>query len=114
MDARMKRCFPATKNSHEDLANWSSGQTYDSRQLIFIFDHHSCDSKICLSEGRGQDPVTIYFLGKDFNSVEIKYIEVETYHYALVILVRKFHPYFHAHDITFLTNQPLKHFLQKN
>lgn len=31
----------------------------------------------------------------------------------LVISARKFHPYFHVYDITILTNQPLKHFLQK-
>lgn len=58
-----------------------------------------------------QSPV--YFVSKFFNATKLKYIEIEKYLYALVIIARKLRPYFHAHSITFLTNKSLKHFLMK-
>lgn len=43
----------------------------------------------------------------------MNYLEVEKYLYTLDVFTRKLHSYFHEHKITVLTNQPLKHFLQK-
>lgn len=34
------------------------------------------------------------------------------YLYVLIVSARTLHPYFHAHIVTILTNQALKHFLQ--
>lgn len=46
----------------------------------------------------------VYYVGKVFTKVEMNYLVVEKYLYDLIILVRKFHPYNLAHDITILIN----------
>lgn len=56
--------------------------------------------------------VLVYFVSKVLNQVEMKYLEIEKYLYALIFSTRKLCPYFDAHNVTILTNQPLKHFLQ--
>lgn len=59
-------------------------------------------------ENRAQVPV--YFASKLFNQVKMKYLEIENYLYTLIISGRNLRPYFHVHDVTILTNQPLKQF----
>lgn len=42
------------------------------------------------------------------------YLEVENYLYALVRSARKLRSYCHEHELTVLTHQPIKQFLQKS
>lgn len=44
----------------------------------------------------------------------MKYLEIEKYEYALIVSSRKLRPYFNAHNVIVLTNQPLKYFLQNS
>lgn len=57
--------------------------------------------------------VPVYFVSNVLTLLKMKYVEIEKYLYALIILASKLSPYFYAHSITVLTNHPLKHFSQK-
>lgn len=48
-----------------------------------------------------------------FPQLKIQNLEIEKYLNVLVVSTGKLRPYFHAHEITDLTDQPLKNFLQK-
>lgn len=61
---------------------------------------------------KGQVPM--YYVSKVLAKTEMNYMEVGKYLYTLVISARKLRIYFHEHEITVLTNQSLKHFLQKH
>ena len=62
-------------------------------------------------EGGAQIPV--YFVSKVLSPAEINYINIEKFFYALVYAARKLRPYFHAHEVTVLTDQPLKHLVHR-
>ena len=50
----------------------------------------------------------VYFVSKAFWGVEERYSRMEKLAFALVTAARKLKPYFQAHTIIVLTNQPLK------
>lgn len=52
--------------------------------------------------------VPVNYVFNILTNTEMNYLEVEKYLTALVVFTRKFHPYFDEHEITVLTNQPLK------
>ena len=55
----------------------------------------------------------IYYVSKVLLDPETHYPLVEKLALALVMALRKLRPYFQAHSITILTNQPLRQILQK-
>ena len=57
-------------------------------------------------EGGLQRPV--YFISRAFQGAEERYPKMEKLAFALVTVARKLKPYFQAHTIIVLTNQPLK------
>ena len=57
-------------------------------------------------EGGSQRPV--YFISRAFRGAEERYPRMEKLAFALVTAVRKLKPYFQAHTIIVLTDQPLK------
>ncbi|GAV91531.1 rve domain-containing protein/RVT_3 domain-containing protein [Cephalotus follicularis] len=62
-------------------------------------------------EDKVQRPV--YYVSKALNDAEWRYPEVEKFAYALIISARKLRPYFQAHTIKVLTDQPLRQVLAK-
>ena len=58
------------------------------------------------NDGRSQRPV--YFVSRAFQGAEERYPRMEKLALALVTAARKLKPYFQAHVIIVLTNQPLK------
>ncbi|GFS37177.1 hypothetical protein Acr_00g0050430 [Actinidia rufa] len=62
-------------------------------------------------EDRVQRP--IYYVSKVLIGVEARYPKIEKLAYALMIAARKLRHYFQAHPIIVLTDQPLKHILQR-
>ncbi|XP_077249113.1 uncharacterized protein LOC143888546 [Tasmannia lanceolata] len=62
-------------------------------------------------EHRQQKP--IYYVSKVLHDVEIRYQRVEKLAYALVMAARKLRPYFQAHTIKVLTDQPLRQVLHR-
>ena len=57
-------------------------------------------------EGGSQRPV--YFISRAFRGAEERYPRMENLAFALITAARKLKPYFHAHTIVVLTDQPLK------
>ncbi|XP_021748588.1 uncharacterized protein LOC110714389 [Chenopodium quinoa] len=57
--------------------------------------------------------LSIYFVSHVLNAAERRYSLVEKIAYAVVVAARKLRPYFDAHAIDILTNQPLEKSLQK-
>ncbi|KAL6130400.1 hypothetical protein ACLB2K_068779 [Fragaria x ananassa] len=56
----------------------------------------------------------IYYVSKRFADAESRYLEIKKLALALVTLARKLKPYFQAHTIMVMTNQPLKQMLWKH
>ena len=57
-------------------------------------------------EGGSQRPV--YFISRAFQGAEERYPRMEKLAFALITAARKLKPYFQAHTIIILTDQPLK------
>ncbi|XP_008219638.1 PREDICTED: uncharacterized protein LOC103319819 [Prunus mume] len=55
----------------------------------------------------------IFYVSKALQSAELRYPPLEQLALALVVSARRLRPYFQAHEITVLTNQPLRQVLQK-
>ena len=54
-----------------------------------------------------------YYVSKVLLEAETRYLWVKKLAYPLIIAVRKFCPYFQAHPFIVLTDQPIKHILQR-
>ncbi|KAL6219915.1 hypothetical protein ACLB2K_007673 [Fragaria x ananassa] len=65
---------------------------------------------ICEEEKREE---AIYYISKGFTEAESRYLEIEKLALALVTSARELRPYFQAHSIKVMTNQPLKQVLWK-
>lgn len=66
-----------------------------------------------LVKGEAKVQVSIYYVSNVLLKVEINYLEIGKYLCTLVVSITKFCLYFHVYDSIVLTNQTLKHFLQK-
>ena len=62
---------------------------------------------------RERKHLPIYYLSKTLQGAEKKYAEIEKFDLALINASRRLRPYFQAHSITVLTDQPLKQVLAK-
>ncbi|XP_022853600.1 uncharacterized protein LOC111375040 [Olea europaea var. sylvestris] len=60
---------------------------------------------------RAQQP--IYYVSKVLLDAETRYTLADQLAFALIVAARKLRQYFQSHPIVVLTNQPLKHILQK-
>ena len=52
-------------------------------------------------------------MSRSLSKAEKNYNQMEKLAFALVVVVRKLHPYFQAHSVTVLTNLPLRQFMQR-
>lgn len=50
----------------------------------------------------------VYYVSKALVNIETHYSQVDQMALAMHIATKKLHPYFHAHQVTILTNQPLR------
>ncbi|XP_077226215.1 uncharacterized protein LOC143859383 [Tasmannia lanceolata] len=55
----------------------------------------------------------VYYVSKTLHDAEVRYLNIEKFALAVVSAARKLRPYFQAHRIILLTDQPLKRILQK-
>ncbi|XP_077242376.1 uncharacterized protein LOC143882870 [Tasmannia lanceolata] len=67
---------------------------------------------VIVREERSQQK-PVYYVSKALHDAEIRYQRVEKLAYALVMAARKLRPYFQAHTIKVLTDQPLRQVLHK-
>ena len=68
-------------------------------------------SVLVREEDRRQRPV--YYASKLLTRAEVQYSPMEKLAFTLIISARKLRPYFQAHTIIVLTNQPLRQVLSK-
>ncbi|KAI5344677.1 hypothetical protein L3X38_012554 [Prunus dulcis] len=55
----------------------------------------------------------VHYVSKALQDAEVRYPDIEKLAFALVVSARRLRPYFQAHTIHVLTNQPLRQVLQK-
>ncbi|XP_052195975.1 uncharacterized protein LOC127803624 [Diospyros lotus] len=73
--------------------------------------NEAVSSVLIREENRIQRPV--YYASKRLSGAEVRYLPMEKLAFALITSARKLRPYFQAHTIIVLTNQPLKQVLSK-
>ncbi|XP_022888952.1 uncharacterized protein LOC111404368 [Olea europaea var. sylvestris] len=84
----------------------------DDTLLLYLAVSQNAVSGVLVKErGRVQQP--IYYVSKVLLDAETRYTLAEQLALALVVAIRKLRPYFQSHPIVVLTNQPLRHILQK-
>ena len=74
--------------------------------LYIAVSQAAVNAALVREEGGSQRP--IYFISKAFRGAEERYPRMEKLAFALITAARKLKPYFQAHTIVVLTNQPLK------
>ena len=80
--------------------------------LIYLAVSDYSTSSVLVKEEDGvQRPV--YYTSRSFTGAEVRYPIAEKWAMALVVAARKLRPYFQAHKIVVVTNQPLRQILHK-
>ena len=74
--------------------------------LYIAISQAAVSAALVRDEGGSQRPV--YFISRAFRGAEERYPRMEKLAFALVTAARKLKPYFQAHTIIVLTDQPLK------
>jgi len=62
---------------------------------------------------RNKEQILVFYVSHALTRVELNYRFIEKFAYALVLSSSKLSPYFEAHKVILLTDQPLKVVLQK-
>ncbi|XP_019190616.1 PREDICTED: uncharacterized protein LOC109185074 [Ipomoea nil] len=88
----------------------STPQVGEPLFLYLAASQKAVSSVLVREEERAQHPV--YYVSRSLKAVETRYTALEKIVYALVIAVRKLAPYFQAHTVRVLTDQPLGSVLQ--
>ena len=84
----------------------SSSMLGEKLYLYIAISQAAVSAALVRDEGGSQRPV--YFISRAFRGAEERYPRIEKLAFALVTVVRKLKPYFQAHTIIVLTDQPLK------
>ena len=84
----------------------SSSKPGEELYLYITVSQATVSVALVREEGGSQQP--IYFISRAFWGKEERYPRIEKLAFALVMAARKLKPYFQAHTILVLTDQPLK------
>ena len=84
----------------------SSSMPGEELYLYIAVSQAVVSAAIVRDEGGSQRPV--YFISRAFQGAEERYPRMEKLAFALITAARKLKPYFQAHTIVVLTDQPLK------
>ncbi|XP_019194841.1 PREDICTED: uncharacterized protein LOC109188642 [Ipomoea nil] len=105
------------QQSFEELKQYLSTppvlSTPQAAEPLFLYlatSSKAVSSVLVREEERVQHPV--YYVNRSLKAAESRYTALEKIVYALVITVRKLAPYFQAHTVRVLTDQPLGSVLQ--
>ncbi|CAL9031199.1 unnamed protein product [Prunus brigantina] len=102
----------------DDLKNYMSRAPLLSTPLpgetliIYLSVSASALSSVLIRRPNGIE-LPIFYMSHALQDAEQRYPQLEQLAYALVLSARKLRPYFQAHSINVLTNQPLRQVLQK-
>ena len=84
----------------------SSSMLGEKLYLYIAISQAAVSAALVKEEGGSQR--LVYFISRVFRGAEERYPRIEKLAFALVTVVRKLKPYFQAHTIIVLTDQPLK------
>ncbi|CAL9029545.1 unnamed protein product, partial [Prunus brigantina] len=102
----------------DDLKNYMSRAPLLSTPLpgetlvIYLSVSASALSSVLIRQPNGIE-LPIFYMSHALQDAEQRYPQLEQLAYALVISARRLRPYFQAHSISVVTNQPLRQVLQK-
>ena len=51
---------------------------------------------------------SVYYISQSFQGVEARYLRIKKLAFALIVASRELHPYFQAHTILVMMDQPLR------
>ena len=74
--------------------------------LYLVVSQIAVNSALIREELRVQRP--IYYTSQAFQGAEARYPRIEKMVFSLIVVSRKLHPYFQAHTIFVMTNQPIR------
>ena len=84
----------------------SSSMPGEELYLYIAVSQAAVSAALVRDEGGSQRPV--YFISRAFRGAEERYPRMEKLAFALITAAQKLKPYFQAHTIVVLTDQPLK------
>jgi len=80
--------------------------------LLYLAISDHTVSAVLVAE-RAKEQIPMYYISHALAGAEMNYPLIKKFAYALVMASRKLRPYFEAHKILVLTDQPLRNVLQK-
>ncbi|KAM7469188.1 hypothetical protein LguiA_007371 [Lonicera macranthoides] len=89
----------------------SSPKKEEILSLYMVVSRTAISSALMRNEGGAQPPV--YYTSRALHAAELNYLRVEKLAYALLLTSRKLRPYFQAHAVDVLTDQPLRRILDR-
>ncbi|CAL9019523.1 unnamed protein product [Prunus brigantina] len=109
---------PECDQAFQDLKNYMSKAPLLSKPLpgevllLYLSVSNTAVSSVLIRKPEKVE-LPIFYVSKALQSAELRYPPLEQLALALVVSARRLRPYFQAHEITVLTNQPLRQVLQK-
>ena len=79
--------------------------------LYLVVSNTAVSSALIREEENVQKPVC--YTGLAFQGAEANYLRMKKIAFALVVASRKLHPYFQAHSIIVMTDQPIRKTMNK-
>ncbi|CAL2257309.1 unnamed protein product [Prunus armeniaca] len=109
---------PECDQAFQDLKNYMSKAPLLSKPLpgevllLYLSVSNTAVSSVLIRKPEKAE-LPIFYVSKALQSAELRYPPLEQLALALAVSVRRLRPYFQAHEITVLTNQPFRQVLQK-
>ena len=79
--------------------------------LYLVVSNRAVSLALIREEGNVQKPV--YYTSQAFQGAEASYLRMEKIVFALLVVFRKLRPYFQAHPIVVMTDQPIRKTMNK-
>nr|XP_021860927.1 uncharacterized protein LOC110799950 [Spinacia oleracea] len=106
-----EKAFKEVKNHLKSLPTIARPEVGDILQLYISASKKTVAAALVVEKDKIQQPV--YFVSHILNPAEQRYPLIEKMAFAIMIAARKLKPYFDAHKVQVLTNQPLEKSLQR-
>jgi len=108
-DKEANEAFQALKTYLAQLPKVSNPAEWEVSVLYLAISEHAV-SAVLVAE-RAKEQIHVYYVSHALVGAKMNYPLIEKFAYALVIASRKLRPYFEAHKILVLTDQPLRNVL---
>ncbi|XP_056691831.1 uncharacterized protein [Spinacia oleracea] len=110
-EEEQEKAFKEVKNHLKSLPTIARPEVGDILQLYISASKKTVAAALVVEKDKIQQPVN--FVSHILNPAEQRYPLIEKMAFAIMIAARKLKPYFDAHKVQVLTNQPLEKSLQR-